>query len=315
MKQDRRALALAGVLSLTLAAAAQAAPDRISIPGEHTFPESITSTSDGALYIGSLGDGVVLRVPPGSATAEPFLPKADGGMSVLGVLADEGSGTLWVCHSDLAVFGETGGKAATLQAYDLRSGSHKASYPFPGGTGFCNDLVVAADGGLFVTDTLNPRILRLDKGAKSLSVWLENPVFGKGGPHLDGIAFGGDGSLYVDTYQERAKLFRVGVTPGGGPGEVKEMGTSRPLSYADAIRQLNGDTLLMIEGAGRLDRVTIDGDKAEVTPLKDGFKLPVSVTVVGRTAWVLEGQLNYLFDPAMKGKKPAPFEALAVPLP
>jgi hypothetical protein len=130
MRQDRRALALAGVLSLTLAAAAQAAPDRISIPGEHTFPESITSTSDGALYIGSLGDGVVFRVPPGGATAEPFLPKAEGGMAVLGVLADEGSGTLWVCHSDLAVFGETGGKAATLQAYDLRSGGHKASYPY-----------------------------------------------------------------------------------------------------------------------------------------------------------------------------------------
>lgn len=70
----------------------------------------------------------------------------------------------------------------------------------------------------------------------------------------------------------------------------------------------------MIEGAGRLDRVTIDGDQATIDVLKSGLNVPVSVTKIGNTAWALEGQLNLLFDPAKKGVKPQPFRALAVPL-
>lgn len=45
----------------------------------------------------------------------------------------------------------------------------------------------------------------------------------------------------------------------------------------------------MIEGAGRLDRITVGGDKAEVTPIKEGLGLPARVAVVGETARVQEG--------------------------
>ena len=42
---------------------------------------------------------------------------------------------------------------------------------------------------------------------------------------------------------------------------------------------------------------------------------PVSVTRVGDTAWVAEGQLGLLFDPALKDRKPnLPFRIVAVPL-
>jgi hypothetical protein len=43
---------------------------------------------------------------------------------------------------------------------------------------------------------------------------------------------------------------------------------------------------------------------------------PTGVTPVGDIAWVSEGQLDYLFDPAKHGQRPRlPFRLFAVPLP
>ena len=56
-------------------------------------------------------------------------------------------------------------------------------------------------------------------------------------------------------------------------------------------------------------------EKAQIETLADGFITPVSVTQVGDTAWVAEGQLGHLFDPALKDKQPKlPFRIVAVPL-
>ena len=38
--------------------------ESIPIPGTKAFPESITSTTDGTLYVGRLGDGGIVRVKP-----------------------------------------------------------------------------------------------------------------------------------------------------------------------------------------------------------------------------------------------------------
>src|SRR5262249_50928938 len=125
---------------------ARAASNEIVIPGDHTYPESITGTSDGTLYIGSLGDGGVFRVAPGASTAEPFIAKgASGLLSVIGILADERTGTLWVCSSDLSGLGltiPTGRKPTALWSFDLKSGSTKGSVPLPGEKQFCNDMAI-----------------------------------------------------------------------------------------------------------------------------------------------------------------------------
>ncbi len=222
-------LAMMAALAV-LPGAATAAPREVNIPGDHVFPESITSTSDGTLYISSLGDGMILRVPKGGAAAEPFVPPGAHLMSVIGVLADERSGTLWACSSDLSAAGiktPGGSGPPALKAFDLKSAALKGSVTFPGNTGFCNDMAIGRDGALYVTDTVNPRILRLKAGANAFDVWIESPAFGTKGYNLDGIAFGGDGHLYVNTY-EGGKLFRVAVKSDGSAGEVSEIKTSAP---------------------------------------------------------------------------------------
>jgi hypothetical protein len=49
---------------------------------------------------------------------------------------------------------------------------------------------------------------------------------------------------------------------------------------SDGLRRY-GDKLLMIEGEGRLDLVTVDGDRARIDVVQDGYKGPVWVTKVG----------------------------------
>jgi hypothetical protein len=74
-----------------------------------------------------------------------------------------------------------------------------------------------------------------------------------------------------------------------------------------------GDSFLLIEGAGRLDKVTIKGDEAEIATIADGFAEPVSVTQIGNTGWVAEGKLSYLIGDN-KGKDPGPFTLKPVAL-
>lgn len=309
-----------GLLTLLAVSApmpASAAPNEISIPGDRAFPESITSTSDGTIYIGSMAEGLVFRVAPGAAKAEVWIkPGTNGLMSVLGVLADEKSGTLWACSSDLSGMGvKVGGdnRQVALKSFDLKTGAAKSSYPLPGGKALCNDMVVAADGTLYVTDSLNPHILRLKPGASALEVWAENPLFHvEKGAGLDGIAIGSDGSIVTNTFNGGG-LFKVEMKSDGSAGAVTQLKTSRPITLPDGLRKLGNNTFLMIEGEGRLDVVTIDGANAKIDTVKDGYNGPVAVTQIGPMAWVLEGQLTHLFDP--KTGKPGPFHATAVAIP
>ena len=201
----------------------------IRIPVDRAFPESITSAADGTIYIGSMAQGQIFRVPPGGATAEPWIKQGSNDLiSVVGVLADDRSGTLWACSSDMTSMGVSfpNSPAQTaLKTFDLKTGAPKGSYPFPGGKGFCNDIAIASDGAAYVTDTINPRILRLERGGAQLETWVENPVFGTTGGNLDGIAFGTDNNLYVNTF-EGAKLFRVNVGAGNSAGDITELRTS-----------------------------------------------------------------------------------------
>src|SRR6185312_11413812 len=107
--------------------ATAALPQVINIPGEKIFPESLTSSSDGSVIIGSIGQKQIYRAKPSSATAEVWIPAGTDGLnSILGVFADNKSNTLYACSNQLGP--PTDGKAplnATLYAFDLKSGKTK----------------------------------------------------------------------------------------------------------------------------------------------------------------------------------------------
>ena len=108
---------------------------------------------------------------------------------MLGVFADDRGQTLWVCSSAPAPArgaappaqpaGDTG-----VKSFNLSTGAPKGSFVFPGNSGTCNDMAVAADGTLYATDTPGARVLRLKPGAAAMDVWFENPII----TSADGIA-------------------------------------------------------------------------------------------------------------------------------
>src|SRR4051812_23399585 len=75
-----------------------APPPEILVPGTQLFTESITSTADGSIIIGTMGPGAIYRAKPRAAAAEAWIKAGtDGLVNVLGVFADEKAGTLWAC--------------------------------------------------------------------------------------------------------------------------------------------------------------------------------------------------------------------------
>src|SRR6185369_4006595 len=91
-----------------------AEPAVISIPSRNLFPESITSTKDGTIIIGSFGTNSIWRVPAGGSTAAKWIDVSGAG-PLLGVLADEKSGRLLVCKAGVRTFDlKTGAPRETL---------------------------------------------------------------------------------------------------------------------------------------------------------------------------------------------------------
>ena len=275
----------------------------VVLNGAQVFPESITSTSDGTLFIGSTGNGAVYRSLPKATSAEVWIaPGTSGLQRALGVLADEKSKTLWVCSS------ASPPNATSIKTFDLTTGAFKTSYGFAGGGG-CNDMAVAPDGTVYATDFAQGRVMRLRRGGAEFEQWVADPQLAS----ADGVALLADGAVYVNTFRS-GFLFRIPVGKDGSAGSIAKLRTARALVRPDGMRPIGDKTMLMVEGEGRLVEVTIAGDEAQLRLIRDGFSnVPAAVTLVGNTAYVLEAKFNYRSDPALRGQDPGPFQATGVP--
>jgi len=317
----------AGLASLGLAAVTQvlaAGPAEIVIPGERLATESLTSTRDGTVYVGSVGTGQIFRARPGAAMAEPFIPpKTNGIGGVFGVFADEKANVLWAC-SGTPAFGPPQAGApppppSALYAFDLASGVPKGKWTLPTAGAFCNDIAVGSDGTAYASDTQNMQVARLKPGAQSLEVWAgADGAFGPTGGVVDGIAVLGD-TLLVNALRTN-KIFSVAIGKDGKAGRVNEVKLDTAVEGPDGMRSFGASALLVAEGGGggKVSKIVLNDAKTEGkrTVLKSGFPDgPVAVTVVGENVYVLEGQLAALFAPPGSPPPPVkPYKATAVPV-
>jgi mono/diheme cytochrome c family protein/sugar lactone lactonase YvrE len=276
------------------------------LPGERIFPESITSSVDGRIFIGSIGARRIFVVKPGASVAEGWTETgSDSTLGVFGVYADDKSSTLWACFSAFA----PNGSPAAMAGYDLQSGKVKARYVLPTAGAFCNDIAVGSDGTVYVTDTSNNEVDRLKAGEQQLAVWAGNGAFGPKGSAVDGISILGN-RIFINTLNS-SKIFGIDIAADGGAGAIGEVKLDRAIERPDGMRSYGG-SLLLVEsgGVGRLARLKISGDSGTLTTLKEGYPGgPVSVTVVGTTGYVLEGQLKLLRN---AGAPTNPFRATAL---
>ena len=275
-----------------------AEPSVISIPSKNLFPESITSTKDGTLIIGSWGTNSVWRVPAGGNTAAKWIDVSGTG-PLLGVLADEKSGRLLICK-------------AGVKTFDLKTGEPKEVLTIPTANPFCNDLAVRNDGSIFVADTNGAKIFMFPKGKTEAVQVASDPLLAG----ADGLAFLSDANkLYVNTVTT-SKLLRLDLAKDGKVIKITELKQSRPLQGPDGMRPIDGKRLIVAEGSGRTAMAVPNGDNVEITTLKEGGMEggTPGVTVTKGMGWTIEGKLRQR-DANNPDADKGPFRLFPVPLP
>ena len=270
---------------LLLTALGQAAlAAEVLIVDAKSQPESLTVAPGGVLIVGSASTPYIYKVSPGSTTAERFVDaSAEGdGTFFFGMLADAGSNTLWACQLT-PVQGTAPVKRHTaLRGFDLSTGAQKLRWNLPGDNSTCNDFSVGPDKALYITDTANSRIYRLPAGAGAAELFLEDrALYG-----IDGITFL-DGTLYVNNVFSN-NLYRIPVDAAGKAGQPVDIWMDQPVKGPDGMRAVRGKLLLAENGSGKIDVITVNGDKASVTVIKEGLKTPTAVEPVGDLIWIAE---------------------------
>jgi sugar lactone lactonase YvrE len=274
---------LAACIALIMSFAQAASAAEILIADAKSQPESMTVAPGGVLIVGSASSPFVYKVRPGSSTAEKFIDAtAEGpGTFFFGMLADT-SDTLWTCQLTPVPDTTPVRRHTVLRSFDLATGAPKIRWNLPGDNSTCNDFAIGPDKALYITDTANGRIYRLPAGASTAELYIEHQTL----MGVDGITFL-DGALYVNNVVFN-KLYRIPVDAAGKPGRPVDIWMDQPVRGPDGMRAANGKLFVAENGAGNISALTVNGDKASVTVLKDGLKTPTGVEPAGDTLWFTE---------------------------
>lgn len=147
---------------------------RISDPA--FFPEGIAYDSRaGEYFVSSVRKRKIVRVNSRNVVTDFIAPRQDGIWGVSGIGVDAQRRLLWACST--AFESNEGYKpadknTAALFAFNIDTGKLAAKYSLekPGPDHFCDGLVVAPDGTVFVADSSGLIIYRLAAGARELDV-------------------------------------------------------------------------------------------------------------------------------------------------
>jgi YVTN family beta-propeller protein len=178
MRALRPTLAAAALLGAVGDAAAQPAtsgPAAVAfrLPDSLFIPEGIArDPRDGAFLVGSTFRGSIARVEPGGGVRTLLAPGAEGVYGIVGLRVDAPRGLLWAATSHAGAGMPTAGTRpedegrSSLVAVDARTGAVRHRHVTPRGERhFYNDVAVARDGRVYLTDTQAGALLTLAPGA------------------------------------------------------------------------------------------------------------------------------------------------------
>ncbi|HIK14954.1 MAG TPA: gluconolaconase [Leptolyngbyaceae cyanobacterium M33_DOE_097] len=308
MKRRELLFALAGVGAIALSPLRSVATsaqelDPLELPAGFQYPNGITRSQDGTLYVGSILSGRILQINSAGEVQTFFEGNSDI-FSVTSLRLDEPRHLLWGTSPDVLRTpqsnAETVQKPHRIFAIDSRSGEVRHIIPMPDG-GFGNDIALDPQGGVYVTDSLRPRIHYLPPGTTQFQTWAEDDRFRtqlRFG--LSGIARQSDGILFVTMYSD-GRLFKVTPQSARDP-LVDEIELPRRIDGSDAIQFADDGSLIMVEGGvesgnGRLLRLhgLEIGAKPQFNTLASRMDLPVNLTVVGGEIWLTESLFRHRF--------------------
>jgi len=208
-------------------------------PGLNEFPESVSADVSGNVYVSLRGEtGEIRRIKPNGKMVPHFHlspPPPAGSLGILGVLTDgpdqlftavasfdrETTHGVWLVRRN--------GKAHRIE------GSQNIIAP--------NDLVLADDGSIYVTDLLLGAIWRIfrteDKGY-SVELWALDEKLAGNGSSGQGIPLGANGIAYHDgkihvAVTERAHIISFDIMEDGSAGPAETYAAHPSLYLIDGI--------------------------------------------------------------------------------
>ena len=211
-------------------------------PSTHGNPEGIASAGLGPFFVGATGDGTIYRGTLNNPNVTEFIA---GGTGKSAVGLKVARGRLYVA----------GGATGDITVYDLISRRQVALFS-TGAGGFLNDLVVVANGDVFVTDSFRPTLwhvtaaqVRAGSGAPEAISVAPEIVYTAGAFNVNGIVALDTRTLVV-VQSNTGTLFRI---------EVGRRG--REIRALDGDPVVGGDGMLL--DRGRL--VVVQGNPAQLT--------------------------------------------------
>ncbi|MDO5057382.1 MAG: SMP-30/gluconolactonase/LRE family protein [Lautropia sp.] len=326
------ALALAGCAHLpasttatdTAPAAASAAADTARIrftPAQSAgYPEGIAwHPGKQAFLVSSLRGGTIGLVSPDGQyrvfAGDPRL------ITTTGIRVDEARNRVLVLNSDPGASHRSGPQTVkrTAQVVELALDSgevrriHDLSHLSSGPT-MANDLAVDQAGNIYVTDSFQPQIYRIDQATGTASVLVRDPRLGVEKPgtegtmvHLNGIVFHPDGFLLAGDYT-RGQLWKI---PLQQPAALQAVRLPARLTGPDGLVLRDGRQLVAVQTAAGADgqlmsEVSLltsdDGwQSARVSQVvrPEGMDAPTTATLRDGAIWVTNARFTRLFaDPS-----------------
>ncbi len=187
----------------------------------------------GDLYIGSMTKKKIVRLRDGRV--EEFGSSAsDGLMGLLGMQVDTTRRRLWACTGDgsdeLVTTGER--RRNAVVTYDLETEQLVAVLPLAddGKNRLLNDLAIAPDGTVYVTESNQGALYQIVPGEGALRLYRDYPNLN----YLNGIAISPDGKLIWVAAVEGIQVIDLAS------------GEARPLQHDHGVTTVSGDGLQVI---------------------------------------------------------------------
>ncbi|MEW1880901.1 superoxide dismutase [Rhodococcus sp. NPDC080181] len=288
-----------------------------NLPGTGVFPEGITAADD-TFYVTSTSDGAVFRGTVGSPDVSVFLPGgADGRTGAAGIDTADDDGL--IDRASYLVI--AGGATGKVWVYDRGTGGLAAT--FANGLGadatFLNDVAIADNGDAYVTDSRSPVLYRIPFEQMMAGVQdgpLETFASFDGTPFIYGEGFNANGIVENDNetalivvQSSTGNLYRIDKAS----KEVTQVDLGGATLMNGDGMEMDDDTLYVVRNRdGLISKVDLDDDgrRGSVTgEITDpSFAYPTTVAAVDDRLLVVNSQ----FD--KRGGEPVePFTVSSVP--
>ncbi|CAI0843167.1 Gluconolactonase [Serratia proteamaculans] len=298
------------------------------------YPESIAwNERAGAFLVSSLRGGQI-----GLVYEDGRYKRFAAGRSQIttsGIVVDAVRNRVLVCNEDVGIALKsspgTRNRVAQVLEFDLDTGALQHVYdfsPLSKGPTLANDLAIDAQGNVYVTDSFQPQIYKIDQITKAVSILVRSerlmPVTTTAAsgakPYLNGIVYHPDGYLIAGDYS-RGLLWKVALD---GTHALSEIKLPQRLKGPDGLRLKSPDTLVVVQsfpgvGQGMSGDVTLlsssDGwASARITAVATppGLDGPTAAAVKDGEVWVVNSRYPRLFADTANADRTREFSLVKV---